>query len=424
MSLAVRNIYSGLGREWTMRVSKQGRLKGPLHPPIHSVPLTCASPVDKNSLGTPCCCSASTASRPPSQVEGIGFLTSIVRSLVLKNIVASVCNLTGLDALLRFTNRLVWPGRALVLMYHRLREDGECLDPFYSEGFRLSVNSFEHQMRHLKKHYTVISLDRLVASLMGEESLPTNAIAITFDDGYRDTYTLAYPILKKYRLPATVFLATGFVGTGELLWYDRVAYLLHQTRCETLTLNGTSYSLCTSSERRDAAKRITECFKKISEEQKCELLNDLQRICGVKVDWSDFQLALTWEEVREMARNGITFGAHTVTHPILTRVPLDIAEAEILESKLTIEKKIGKPVGLFAYPNGQPLDFDEEIEGLVEPLGFKAAFTTINGLIEATANPFSMKRVCVDSRDTPSIFKARLAGLFDLLRPMKHFLGL
>ena len=343
---------------------------------------------------------------------------------MLKNIVASVCNLTGLNALLRFTNRFRRRDQALILMYHRLREDGEQAEPFCAEVLGPSVTFFDRQMRHLEKRHTVISLDRLLASLRGEDRLPPNAVAITFEDGYSDTYTLAYPILKKYGLPATVFLTTGFVGTQGLLWVDRVAYCINQARCHAVTLNGTRYPLSTAPERRDAITQIIDELKQVTEKRKLELLEELQRACGVDVHGRAYTLALSWDEVREMARNGITIGAHTVTHPILTRVPKDTAESEILESKLTIEKEIGQPVHLFAYPNGQPEDFNEELEGVVESLGFEAAFTTMSGPIDATALPFTLKRVSIDSRDTLPIFKAQLAGVFDVLRPMKHFLGL
>jgi peptidoglycan/xylan/chitin deacetylase (PgdA/CDA1 family) len=107
----------------------------------------------------------------------------------------------------------------------------------------------------------------------------------------------------------------------------------------------------------------------------------------------------------------------------LTRVPRDVAESEILESKLAIEREIGEPVRTFAYPNGQPGDFDEETQGLVESLGFEAALTTISGPVDDTAQPFSLNRMDLSCDEMP-IFKAKLAGLFNLLRPMKRFLGI
>jgi len=342
----------------------------------------------------------------------------------MKHIIASLFSLTGLTGLLRFTNRLFRPGRALVLMYHRLREDGVREEPFYSEVFGPSVTSFERQMRFLRRCHNVISLDRLLASLKGKDRLPPNAVAITFDDGYSDTYTLAYPILKKYGLPATVFLTTGFVGAQGLLWIDRVAYCINQARCHAVTLNGTRYPLYTATERRDAITQIIDELKQVTEERKLELLEELQRACGVDVHGRAYTLALSWDEVREMARNGITIGAHTVTHPILTRVPKDIAESEILESKLTIEKEIGQPVHLFAYPNGQPGDFNEATQRLVESLGFEAAFTTIHGRNRFNTDRFALRRLWIGPNDDLPIFEAKLAGVFDVLRPMKRFLGL
>ena len=341
-----------------------------------------------------------------------------------KTIVAAISTRTGLTGLLRLTHRLLRPGRALILVYHRLRKDDDYRDLFSQDVLGPTVTLFEGQMRYLKECYHVVALDRIIAFLKGEGALPTNAVAITFDDGYLDTYTLAYPILQKYGLPATVFLTTGFVGTQGLLWSDRVAYCISQARSQAVTLNGIRHSLYTATERRAAVKRVIDGLKQVTEERKLELLEELQRACGVEVQERAYNLALSWDEVREMARNGITFGAHTVTHPILTRVPKEVAKWEILESKLTIERRLKRPVRLFAYPNGEPGDFDKGIQGILEDFGFDAAFTTIHGRNRFNTDRFALRRLWIGPNDDLPIFKAKLAGLFDLLRPMKRFLGI
>lgn len=341
-----------------------------------------------------------------------------------KHIIASLFGFTGFIGATRLANRSFSPSRFMILMYHRLRSDGEPNERFSDAVFGPSVSLFELQMRHLKERYSVVSTERLVASLRGEDSLPSNAVAVTFDDGYADTYALAYPVLKKYDLPATVFLATGFVGTNDLLWYDKVAYLLHRTSRESISLNGADYSLRTLPERRKAARKLTEGLKQVSEAEKSGLLEELQRACGVELKGRSFKLALSWDEVREMARNGISFGAHTVNHPILTRVSKETARRELLESKSTIERELQAPVRLFSYPNGELGDFNEETRSLVKECGYDAACTSVYGPNLPISDRFALRRIWIGPNDSLPIFSAKLVGIFPLRTRLKQALQL
>ena len=247
-----------------------------------------------------------------------------------------------------------------VLMYHHISEQlvGQPLS-------NVSPRLFEKQIKFLlSRDFKVISLTQLVESLKGNSPLPPHSVVITFDDGYKNNFLHAYPILRKYDLPATIFLTTGFVNGN---------------------IEPGSYSMA-----------YRELFSKCPNQAK---------------EW----LPLSWEEIREMSENGIDFGAHTVSHPRLTKIPLEKAREEIEESKREIEEKLGKEVKCFAYPYG---DYNEEIIELVKTAGFACAVTTHPFPISKLTNFYALGRIGIDSDF--HYFKALLSGFVSDLKRMKR----
>lgn len=266
-----------------------------------------------------------------------------------------------------FARRKLTKSQIAILIYHRVspRRDSWSLEP-------LSPQSFERQMRYFSQNYEILPLDRLVEHIKQGEPLPEKAVVITFDDGYKDNYRYAYPILKKYHVPATIFLTTGHIGTGNLFWWDKVSYIIQHTYLDQLNLEefGT-FSMRSEREKSRASSIITERLKKLPGGKKDLLIDDLLTISGVEIP-ADFgkELILSWDEISEMSHDGIAFGAHTVNHPILTNLPFEQAEREIVQSKNDIEKMIGHQVTAFSYPNG---DFNADIAKLVRTCGFACA---------------------------------------------------
>jgi peptidoglycan/xylan/chitin deacetylase (PgdA/CDA1 family) len=222
-----------------------------------------------------------------------------------------------------------------------------------------------------------VSLTELCNTLIKGENIRENTIAITFDDGYKDNYLNAYPILKKYNVTATIFLVTGYIGTGNLFWWDKVSYVIHNTTLERLELDSFGiYPLKTTQQRSLAVSVIIERLKGIQDGDKNSVIEELISISGVDIPSNlGKELILSWAEVREMAKNGIDFGAHTVNHPILTRLPLEEARKEIIESKKCMEDELDRPVNAFSYPNGGPTDFNEDIKKIIKDSGFFCAVT-------------------------------------------------
>lgn len=276
-----------------------------------------------------------------------------------------------------------------ILPYHMVVES---TNGYYPET---SLEVFNKHMAHIAKNYKVIDLNNIVERINKKKSL-RRCMAITFDDGFRDNYEVAYPVLRKYNLPATIFLTTGYIDSGTAPWFIKFRYVFMKTEKTHFELShkGTTISLPTSTrnEKFVASDRAMACLKNCPDDERLSLL---ERLCE-ELEVNDLQgldnLMLTWDQIREMAENGISFGAHTVNHPILSRTSVEMAEREIQESKRTIEKKLKKPVSSFAYPFGKKSDFPPALQPIIEKLQFKCAVTTETDENDFDTNLFSLNR--------------------------------
>jgi peptidoglycan/xylan/chitin deacetylase (PgdA/CDA1 family) len=328
-----------------------------------------------------------------------------------KAIVQASKDIGLLSAYRSIRSRLV-PQQVAILAYHRI--DRATNYPW--SGTPVAPEVFELEMKYLRQRYRIISLEDLGTTLIESKPLPPSTAVVTVDDGYRDAYLNAYPILKKYGIPATVFLATGYIGTGDLFWCDKVWYIIWKTGLTTLDLGerGT-YHLNSSESRRKASNRIIARLKTLPSQDRNEFLRELTRLCGVDIPPAlGKEYVLSWEEIREMSRNGVSFGAHSVTHPSLTSLPLEAAANEVLDSKRRIENEIGREVTTFCYPFGEPGDLNEEIEKILINSGFKCAVKLIPiAFTSPTSPPYRLPRILAPS--SIESFQLLLSGLlFDL----------
>jgi len=273
-----------------------------------------------------------------------------------------------------------------ILTYHRVNDDG---DPFFSA---LPTAVFERQMRHVARNYRVLPLEDLVERLQ-RGGLPRNTLAITFDDGYRDNLTHAAPILSRLGLPATIFLATGFIGTAEVPWFDRLAHGLKKSTMDVVrTPWGDELALSGLPARMRAMERTLEHFKRVPDEERHRGLDELLTALGVTDQRIFKNLMLSWDDVHAVRGLGFSIGAHTVNHPILSRVTPQRAWTEILGSRTMIESACGAAPRAFAYPNGGTEDYTETVKRLVREAGFTCAVTTRFGLNTSNTNPWELRR--------------------------------
>jgi peptidoglycan/xylan/chitin deacetylase (PgdA/CDA1 family) len=287
-----------------------------------------------------------------------------------------------------------------ILTYHRVNDAGE----LFFTGLPTAL--FARQMEMLHHFFCVLPLEELV-TLNTKGELPPRAIAITFDDGYRDNYENAFPILKQLQLPATIFLTTGPLESDGILWHDRVFFAFQQTRCEEVLILGKTYSLETVAEKELAQKMLRRHLRKCPPAERDEIVQEVTVALGVPQVCQKRVQKLSWQDIEEMAAHNISFGAHTVTHPVLSQMALADAEKEILLSKETIERKLRRTVQLFAYPNGTRADFTEPVKKIVREIGFRAAVTTIPGTNDALSDCFELRRE-LDTGCDPDVLACKL----------------
>jgi len=313
---------------------------------------------------------------------------------------------------------------SLILCYHRVNDEvHSCLQP-------TKVAAFEKQMRYLSKVYHPVPLEKVVHHLREGTPPPPKSIALTFYDGYRDNYENAYPILKKYGIPATIFLTTGYIGTGEIPWWERVYQCLNQVETGGFTLEKLEPLPLQAPFDKKSIHRLIRRLKQFDEDEKNRAIADIISQCEKQVDLpsegaglsrlsastSQQALMLSWEEVREMRNNGISFGAHTLTHPLLTHVPPEQARKEIDLSKNSIEEQIGEGVLVFAYPGG---DFDASIARMVQDAGYSAAVSMNPGRNRLRTNVYVLKRNAVrlsNKFECFPVFMAEVTGILGYVR--------
>ncbi len=291
------------------------------------------------------------------------------------------------DGRRRFAFRKRNEASARILYYHRVNDDN---DPFFPA---ISTELFEQEMRFLRRQYTVVSLSELLERLTGETAKPV--VAITFDDGYRDNFQNAFPILERYGLPATIFLTTGCMDAGETLWFESLASACKRTSREFLDLeigSGERLWMRTEAERLRANERVFAILRTLPDVERRRCLARILRQLLTHDDGDLKDRMLTWNQVRFMQSRGIDFGGHTVTHPFLSRMTSEGFLWEVSECKRRIEEEIQIPAMHFAYPNGREEDFGSANKELVRKAGYRAAVTTIWGTNYGSTDPMELRR--------------------------------
>ena len=263
---------------------------------------------------------------------------------------------------------------------------------FYPET---SILDFEKQIAHLAKNYKIVTLDEIVDRVRNRDSI-RGRVAITFDDGFKDNYENAYPILKKYNIPATIFLITGYVENGIAPWFIKLRYIFMKTEQTYFQLRSNdeiiSYSMRSREEKFATSDKVMAYLKDSPDEEKLLLLDRLCKQLVVNEFDGLNNLMLTWDQIKEMSENGISFGAHTVNHPVLSRITVEEVEKEIRESKEVIEARIEKPVTAFAYPFGKKTEYSNKIIEVLRKFGFKCSVTSEYGTNDFHTNLFELRR--------------------------------
>lgn len=251
---------------------------------------------------------------------------------------------------------------------------------------QISIEKFEEHLKIITRYGSPISLQEAVT----KKTLPPHAVVVTFDDGYKNNFLYAFPLLKKYNVPATIFVTTGFIDQTTFIWPDRLAYIIENAPSEDVDFcwgnDNLDLKLKSKTEKIKSIRLVKNYLKGLSESQKLFFIDRLQNLLGVEYEWSKISpdlMPLTWEEIRVMRESGlISIGSHTVTHPILSQCTVDQQRQELKESQRRITEKLGAECNLFAYPNGRKTDYNLETIRLLKELNYIAAVTVIHGYVE------------------------------------------
>ena len=301
-------------------------------------------------------------------------------------------------------------------------------DEHIQPGMYVRGQSFEAHITYLRKRFHIISLDELL-DLWRTNRLKSHRsyCVITFDDGWRDNYEFAFPILVKHRIPATIFLATDFIGTARWFWPDHMMLLLEKGRQQitgaadrkavstvlaetigvTLPAADGIFKHAESGDPIDP-DAIIELCKGVEVDRIHRMIDQLSR--ALHMDLPTQRVILNWDEVREMAGKGVTFGSHSGSHRIMTKIPLSEVKTELIDSRKTMLEQGIKPVPVFCYPNG---NFDRDIQELVRESGYLAAVGCEVGLERnRPSDLFALKRISLheDSSASGSLLAFALSG--------------
>ncbi len=296
-------------------------------------------------------------------------------------------------------------GQLAILIYHRVLPAPDPLRPGEPD-----VSRFEWQMETLASLCNVLPLSEAVFRLR-EGSLPPRAVAITFDDGYADNLEVATPVLRRWGLPSTLFVATGFLD-GGIMWNDVVLEAFARLPSGRVDLSSVGLGVVEirdDLDRRRHAGSVLKALKYRPLEERVHLAHELADAMGVALPRD---LMLDRNQLVQLSRQDWEIGGHTVNHPILSVLSPEEGRREIVGGKAELERILGRPVTLFAYPNGRPgEDYTSEHVKILPALGFEAAVSTHGAVNDSGSDPFQLARIHVWDR-TPLRFALRLADAY------------
>ncbi|WP_196138887.1 polysaccharide deacetylase family protein [Aliikangiella sp. G2MR2-5] len=299
-----------------------------------------------------------------------------------------------------------------VLAYHRVVDDRQKDYLFDYELVSASTDEFEKQVKYVKRHFNPISMEQLVASLEQGESLPERPLLITFDDGFDDNYYNAFPILKKHQVPATIFISTGYLGTKDIIWFDKFVRIINAACGERWQIKKFSreYEIPVDEmSRRKVAALLLREMKRLSNPEREAVMLQLSEKYESKISDRLKSQMMTWEQVVEMNEDVISFGSHTVSHPILARLNSQALRFELGQSKKDIEDKLTTEASSISYPDGNEDAYNKEVLAETEKAGYKVGFSYLSGVNKLPiVDRFALRRLHVEYYVDFSQFKALL----------------
>ncbi|MBT2997503.1 MAG: polysaccharide deacetylase family protein [Candidatus Thiodiazotropha sp. (ex Ctena orbiculata)] len=332
----------------------------------------------------------------------------------LKHIIKSmIANILYYSGVLHLIKHYRLSSSCIVLTYHRVLDDKNLQISNSNPSIIVDVDLFEEQIKFLQANFSILSLSDLQQGIYNEK-FEDGSCLITFDDGWVDNYLYAYPILKKYSVPATIFLATDYIGSDKSFWQEELTGIIkssfHDKDSVALKILDLENILeLSESEALIMAQEKIQDLKRLPDYELHDLISRLKKIVVQHADSSGVDKFLNWDQVKEMQSGNITFASHGCSHSIMTKISKDQLQYELEESSAVIKSKTGIYSYALAYPNG---NFDESMTRVVSTI-YDLAFATESGPIQPGDNKYSLKRVNIHTgaTNTKQLFFCKILGL-------------
>ena len=341
----------------------------------------------------------------------------------MKRKLARVASAVGILAAVR----QLQAAQTTVLTYHGVLPDAFGADDFLDHNF-VSSSAFRRQLDYLCRHYEPLAVGDLLECYVTGRRPPRRAVVITFDDGFENNYSTAFPILRERRVPFAIFVTTGMIGaSGAQLWTERVKRAIYLCTRARVTLRVTSVpttlDLTSPATRAAAARQVVRSMKRLRLEERDGALRCVEETCGrpaLSTADRERYAFLNWEQVRALADAGVEIGSHTVNHPILSTVDDERLDEELRLSKSTLERELGRECRAFAYPNGSHGDYGDREMRTLERLGYLGAFSLRGTLNGRDPDRFNIDRININRAQDDGLFRVTAAGLVTRTRAIRR----
>jgi peptidoglycan/xylan/chitin deacetylase (PgdA/CDA1 family) len=305
--------------------------------------------------------------------------------------------------------------RQAVLNYHRVTREpigSDVFDP--NRALSVTAAAFDEQLRFLRRHGKFVTLDEVVDVYGCNDEWRKGGTAITFDDGYRDNYSVALPIAEKYEAPIAIFVTSGFIDRTADLWWEEQTFIINRTEQIRVNIAGTPREWTTRlrKEKEQASGDLRTFFKGLDVPSQRTAMEQLRSQCSERYSYESEMMS--WEELQAMAKHPlVTLGVHTVNHAVLSRLSPEEVARELTESRDRLTQMIGVPFDYLAYPMGQREYASYREFSIARRCGFKAAFASgpSEPLEDGKERVYHIPRIPVDYEDTILPFVWKASGL-------------
>lgn len=301
--------------------------------------------------------------------------------------------------------KLLWhflPNGVYVFNYHRIGSKEECI--YDRTIFSCDADTFDQHIKTIKSHFTIINCQQLAQLLATQDlSFQHRYAVITFDDGYQDNYTMAFPVLKKHQVPAIFFLPVNFIGSDYIPWWDQMAHLLRQHAGQVIHFPGNhGEQWLNPAELEQSIHRYIHKAKRLPNLSTREVLQYLQNTYPLPATalHTEASIFMDWQQAKDMLQHGMEIGSHTIHHPILSEVDENTQRYEITESKKQLEQLFEQEVIALAYPTGRKHCYNALSVQLAQEAGYQLAFSNEPGINRKADFPrFEIHRFSVSHHD-------------------------